>query len=402
VVREFLTYRQVRSRLWSSAPLEGPEATMVADFLRAHYLPPLAGPEHHSSALADLEGQLPVGFPALAGDPAFVSLVNELVALPEADVVLRRLREGAEGGDAAPYPPLLGPWGSGAGPNPWEPAPDGEPAGMSDGLPADHGDAGADRRPAPAQERSWHDPGPESPPPLGYTPPSQPYTSQQPVSPVLDDDDPMAEVPGGYPSPVWYAPQQGSSYPPVTPETVTPETVTPETGVPPAGTPPAGAARGRRARVLVAGFPQSAGARLVQPLTEDGGDVVWADSEARAVQELAAIGNDLALLICRADFVDGRGRGFDLVRAHRDRGYSGPVIFYSPRLTPDQQDRTLELRAVVTDDLAVVIQRARDILALLVPRIATVQPSAVPPPPAAPGSAAPSGPRERPSGGRPR
>ncbi|MBD0740133.1 hypothetical protein BGM09_12090 [Streptomyces sp. CBMA29] len=364
VVREFRTYRRVRTRLWSPAPLADPDRPMVADFLRAHSLPPLRGHENHGAVLADLEAQLPVGFPDLAGDPAFVSLVEDLVALPESELVLRRLRQGAEDGEAAPYPPLAGPWGSapqpGAGPQPAgdpvaSPGPSG-PSGPS-APSVDYGDtgvvqAGRDLHTAPGY-------GPYGP----YGP--EPLERPQSVSPALDED--AGEFVIDYSPPAWYTQSQ--------PEQSPVETAT-----------------GRHPRVLVAGFPHSAGNRLVRQLTADGGDVVWAESQARLDQELSVAGN-LALLICQVDFEDGRGRGFDLVRAQRARGYGGPVIFYSPRVTPDQQATAIDLTAYLADDLPAVLSRARGLLDLLT---LTAGRSA------APRSAAPSVPPARPSDERPR
>ncbi|MEU6851501.1 P-loop NTPase fold protein [Actinacidiphila alni] len=314
VVREFLTYRHVRSRLWSSAPLTDTDRATVADFLSTHFLPPLTGYPDHGTALADLETRLPVGFPALANDPAFVSLVDELVALPESAVVRRRLREGAEEDEAAPL--------------------------VLDRVESsvDYGDTGAGPRPAPTYPTY---------PGHGYP--------QQSVSPALDEDEGQFVI--DYTPPAWYTQSE------------------PEQS-------PAATSTRPRPPVVVAGFPRTGGNRLVRSLTADGEDVVWANSP-EGFAELAD-GGDPALLICRVDFAEGRGNGFDLVRTHRDRGYAGPVIFYSPRITPAERAVARELTAVLTDELDTVLARARELLT----------PGG--------GPAGPTDPPGRPSGGRPR
>ncbi|SFF47082.1 KAP family P-loop domain-containing protein [Actinacidiphila alni] len=317
VVREFLTYRHVRSRLWSSAPLAETDRATVADFLSTHFLPPLTGYPDHGSALADLETRLPVGFPALANDPAFVSLVDELVALPESAVVRRRLREGAAEDEAAP---LVG--------NPVEPPVDS----------VDYGDTGVSLRPAPTY-----------PAHSGYGYP------QRSVSPALDEDEDEFVIDDS--PPAWYTQSEPEQSPARTPTRPRP-------------------------RVVVAGFPRTGGNRLVRSLTADGDDVVRANSPERLAE--LADGGDLALLICRVDFAEGRANGFDLVRTQRVRGYVGPVIFYSPRITPAERAAARELTAVLTDELDTVLTAARE----------SLTPDG--------GSAVPNDPPGRPSGGRPR
>lgn len=397
VVREFLTYRHVRTRLWSPAPLADGDRPLVADFLRAHSLPPLAGPEHHGGVLADLEAQLPVGFPALAGDPAFVSLVDELVALPESAVVLRRLREGADG-VAAPYPPLSRPsdqpWGRAmarpsvpdfspqpqpppasphgpasdpardpasdpAGPPPWS-LPRPEQSGSS----VDYGDTGADPR------TDWGygavgDPGGVQ----AYGP--VPQGRQQSVSPALDEDDQDDEFGFDidYTPPAWYGAQQ-QAYP--------------------AGSvaPPGGS-------VVVAGFDPALTNRLVRQLTGSGFRALAAATEIRLTQEFAVMGQAPDCVVCHVDFAGASGKGFELVTALRNRGYARPVLFYAPRVTPDREDIARGLRAEITNDLDALGTRA----AYLLPVLSSGSGA---PPADAPRSAAPSVPQGRPSDGPPR
>jgi hypothetical protein len=45
-----------------------------------------------------------------------------------------------------------------------------------------------------------------------------------------------------------------------------------------------------------------------------------------------------------------RGKGFALIRAARDRGLGAPVIFYTERLTPNDEREAAEVGAGITDD----------------------------------------------------
>ncbi|MFJ2634749.1 P-loop NTPase fold protein [Streptomyces sp. NPDC087422] len=381
VVREFRTYRRVRTRLWSPAPLADPDRPMVADFLRAHSLPPLHGHEDHGTVLADLEAQLPVGFPDLAGDPAFVSLVEDLVALPESELVLRRLRQGTEDGETAPYPPLAGPWESApqpaAGPEPGDPVASPGPSGSS----VDYGDTGVGTPPYPGPVPGYGQ-GPVQGYGYGYPrgdgSPYEPDPLERPqsVSPALDDP----ELAGyGADAPAWHAPQQGSGYPAGTPERTF-------------------------ALAVAAGFARGRGRAIAQLLTVSSA-VLPADTEAELVQIFAE--HRPALLLCHAGFADEPAKGFALVRGVRSRGYAGPVIFYSGRITPNDRAAAGALEAVITDDLTAVPAIAETLTSgTLAPGGLTPGPFAdqpfLAPRTAAPRSAAPSVPPARPSDGRPR
>ncbi|AJT64723.1 hypothetical protein T261_3052 [Streptomyces lydicus] len=104
VVAEFRTYRAVRRTLLAAGA--GPSETDLADargFLTRYDLVLPEQPEAGGDAvLAALERQLPSDFPDLVSNPAFTSLVDELTALPDADRLLLRLREGPLGSGGEP------------------------------------------------------------------------------------------------------------------------------------------------------------------------------------------------------------------------------------------------------------------------------------------------------------
>jgi hypothetical protein len=210
VVREFRTYRSVRGHLWKGEPWTEEVTREVGGFLRAYSLPPLppypSEPGGRPRSLTTLEQLLPTDFPGLANDPAFVSLVDELVALPESQLVLRRLREGMDqplepepAGPATgrlPSPPPYGtdgPYGS-----PYEspygvPSYGGSPYGPSYGYPQPgYG------FPQPAQ--------PQQPAHPAYPPPSDPWTPRAAPPPAGDPGpaEPPEDAPAGtVPDTVW-------------------------------------------------------------------------------------------------------------------------------------------------------------------------------------------------------
>ncbi|WP_051951388.1 KAP family P-loop NTPase fold protein [Actinacidiphila yeochonensis] len=98
-VREFQEYTAVLPYLASADVWEPATVELVARFARRYAVPPPAtaapGPARHAT-LDALEDQLPAGFPALARDPAFTTLLGELIRRPDAARVLRLLREGPE------------------------------------------------------------------------------------------------------------------------------------------------------------------------------------------------------------------------------------------------------------------------------------------------------------------
>ncbi|WP_241562599.1 P-loop NTPase fold protein [Streptomyces hoynatensis] len=96
VLAEFRTYRRVR-RVLLRLPEGSPGEVDVARFLTEHEVPPPAGddPAESAAALERLEAQLPSGFPELAVDQDFTSLVEDLMDLPRAGELIRLLRRQA-------------------------------------------------------------------------------------------------------------------------------------------------------------------------------------------------------------------------------------------------------------------------------------------------------------------
>ncbi|MEU9121321.1 P-loop NTPase fold protein [Streptomyces sp. NPDC048506] len=104
VVEEFRRYRGARRTLLSVGAGPSPEQlTAVRDFLAQYDLVlPERSEAGGEAVLATLERQLPGEFLDLVSNPAFTSLVDELTALPDADRLLLRLREGPQGAGGEP------------------------------------------------------------------------------------------------------------------------------------------------------------------------------------------------------------------------------------------------------------------------------------------------------------
>lgn len=96
--REFLDYRRARRVL--SSPSDTPDAEdwgITVSCVSGHGLtaPPRDRPEEWGPLLARLEEYLPTGFPALERDPRFVTLLQELMAMADADELVHQLQYGA-------------------------------------------------------------------------------------------------------------------------------------------------------------------------------------------------------------------------------------------------------------------------------------------------------------------
>ncbi|MFI9099599.1 P-loop NTPase fold protein [Streptomyces fildesensis] len=111
VVSEFRTYRELRRVLRRPGDeLSDEDFARANGFLADHDLAPL--PSRNGPWLAGLlsgiEQQLPSCFPGLAAEPAFTSLIGELMQLPDAGELVRRLRQGVPetGGTQLPPEPL--------------------------------------------------------------------------------------------------------------------------------------------------------------------------------------------------------------------------------------------------------------------------------------------------------
>ncbi|MDX3072048.1 P-loop NTPase fold protein [Streptomyces sp. NPDC088354] len=124
-IQEFLDYRAVRRLLRAPAPLTGQGSELVRRLLTEHEVPLAAdpAPQDRTRALAELERRLPPAFVALVGDRGFTSLVDDLVRMPEAAGLIRRLRRSPRAAavttveldeerapQAAPEPPEPGPY----------------------------------------------------------------------------------------------------------------------------------------------------------------------------------------------------------------------------------------------------------------------------------------------------
>ena len=307
VVREFLTYRTVRGHLWSAGPWPSPTAALVGRFLDTYGVPPLSAESGgRGRALSALERQLPVGFPALADDPAFVSLLDELVSLEESEVVLRQLREGLDGpassgpapiriqppGDAATVPPARSDgWSEGSAQPPAGSVEEPAPTGRDQAARREPVGTGADRTARPAG-------------------PSSPVTSALDVETI--------GTVSGYRPPSWY----GSARPSQNPSP-------------------------QERKVVMVGFRSENVGTLVEALRGNGiepeqvfTDQAWATALDR--RPLAVISHVSAF--------GERGKGFALIRAARDEGLGAPVIFYTERLTPNDERAAAEVGAGITDD----------------------------------------------------
>ncbi|WP_225844900.1 P-loop NTPase fold protein [Streptomyces sp. HPF1205] len=93
VLVEFLEYRQVRRALRQIADDGSNDVDLARFFVEHEVRPPAEEDPDHRGALAELESQLPSGFPALASDRGFTSLIEDLMALPQAEELIQRLRQ---------------------------------------------------------------------------------------------------------------------------------------------------------------------------------------------------------------------------------------------------------------------------------------------------------------------
>ncbi|WP_236060264.1 P-loop NTPase fold protein [Actinacidiphila acididurans] len=323
VVAEFTDYRQVRTVLRAmpggAGPVDRTAQEQVRTFLTRQGLPPHDSFDRPTETLAELEQQLPTDFPALVADPSFTSLLDELLAATGAPDVLRRLREGTS-----------------------TPA-----AGRVDTSPPPLGD------PVPGQT----DPGSAYPPYPGPSFPGYPEPpSRQGPYPV--------QV--GYPEPAGYDPGPDYGFPQQGGGVYGAQGGVPQQAYPVVRTPVVALADGN---TLTEMFGAMTRLYTIYPAT----------SEAEAVRGL---GSGQALLICDVDLGDGTDRGFDFVTELRDSGtWTGPVVFFTHRLTPRREARAAELGAEITNDVRALPGLATRALAAVpqqTPRPAAAAPQAAP------------------------
>ncbi|MCH6162999.1 P-loop NTPase fold protein [Streptomyces marispadix] len=299
VLNEFQTYRQVRLRLLEVDGDAASDEEVVRFFAEHQVRQPLLG---NSGAwaenLSELEAQLPSGFPELASDRGFTSLVDDLMNEPEAEELINRLRQ------------------------------------------------------QPLQSAAE----PAAPQPEPYAPGYQSYPVPQAYQPYQGMHAPQGlNAPQGMQA---YPPYQ--SYPPLPPE--------------PTGT--ADGSRGRTAPALegmhilwIDDSPDTVELD-VRALRRAGASVEVVEDRAEAERRLA--GEDHDLLI--SDITRGADRegGFkDVEGLARGNFYTGPVIFYTGRVTPAREARAEELGAGIT--------ASPDMLQRLVARVAAGRDSRVDP-----------------------
>jgi CheY-like chemotaxis protein len=94
VLTEFLAYRQVRRVLRQVTDGDSSDVDLARFFTEHDVRPPAQeNPEAWGEALVELESQLPSGFPALAADRGFTSLIESLIELPQSAELIQRLRQ---------------------------------------------------------------------------------------------------------------------------------------------------------------------------------------------------------------------------------------------------------------------------------------------------------------------
>ncbi|MGW1837134.1 P-loop NTPase fold protein [Streptomyces sp. NPDC002067] len=339
VVAEFRTYREVRRTLLTprgSVPEE--EAAQAAAFVARYDLvlpdgPDALGPE----TLAALERQLPREFPELVLNSGFTSLIDELTGLDDAAALLLRLREG----------PVL----SGDGPArmsaAWEPLRE-VLAGMRDGLDADGSPlawpvtAPEGGRPdaRPAQGAAY----PELPPEFRVAQrpePFRPGSASYPGAAAYRDD-------GPYAGPV--AVPQGQGAPDGQRFRARPGAY----GEPGHPWPPLD--------VLWVDDQPDRKAEVTTVLRNLGGvRVRHAESSRQAVAELRSRKPDL--LISDISRRRDHTAGFVMVERFQTEGlYTGPVIFYTIRQSPEREDRAASLGAGLTNQEATLRELVLEVL----------------------------------------
>jgi hypothetical protein len=348
VVRDFRTYRAVRVHCLFGGTWP-PELGRLDEVLRPYGVPPVAGPDDLERALGDLEQHLPTGFPALVNDPAFISLVDELVDLPQSDMVLRRLREGVDG----PSAPLG-----------YEPPR--TDFGTDIRLYVPQADPYPPYRPQPAD-----DPGPSA---YTGTDPGVPpeYSPQNPAWPGADPRTRQPTSPYAAPAATGYGQPEvpvPSGYADVAP--------------PRLGSARFGNLSGRD------GPAPSLHARLGLAMQGYEAQRVRQELEARGVEALpirspAELLNLLArdrlptVLAFSTDFDDRPDGGFEAVERLREEGYTGRVFVYTSRDTPAREARADSCGARL-------VSSPEELTAMLAYALAaeSAAPSAPPPPPSA-------------------
>jgi hypothetical protein len=408
---EFRGYLAVRALLRSESRWSPAEHGRVVRLLGHYGVPvsPTADPAARPVALAALEGALPDGFPALAADPAFLSLLDGLLGLGESEVVLQRLRHGLEDPADPEEPPGRdeerggGPgedgdlpmrWGDPPQPPERDRQPGGRPQATPDpstdpsraaaptGVPAEAGagsgpprpdqpaGAGADRHtggdyvlPGPADrghDRAGAPARTDASAGGRQGTPSQAAPSQGMPSQVA----PRAErrSTGGHqsPRPAGPADPVSSAFDPSDPGTF------PEGYLPPPyyaqHTPSSPRPVPRQDHrdghtdaqpvVVVVGFDGADAGRVAYALRTRGSNP---DFAFNPVLWDGALGRGPQAVLCHVAAFGRRDEGFALIRAARAQGYRAPVVLYTPRLTPNERLAAGEVDADITNDTGTAV-----------------------------------------------
>ncbi|WP_242580925.1 P-loop NTPase fold protein [Streptomyces sp. MST-110588] len=315
VVAEFRTYREVRRTLMANGSgASEAERDRVREFLAQYDLvPPEALGVTGDVVLESLERQLPTDFAELVTSSAFLSLIEELMSLPDAANLLLRLREGPQNGPGGPGGLTLRPseeWNA-----------------LWDGAGDERAGEGPHRFPfawSLPQQQAAGAPAPQLPPQGSQAGAGHP------------DSGGYGQAPSPYGYPVSGQPAVYGQQP---------------------------AVYGQQPAV----YGQAALARLVVPQPGSAGllDILWVDDKPDRNRDLAetlesfgtrvrtATDKDSAIAAVRqarpglliSNIGRGRNRdaGIEMVEKLREELYDGPVIFYTRRNTQDRNARAAEL-----------------------------------------------------------
>nr|WP_275405956.1 MULTISPECIES: P-loop NTPase fold protein [unclassified Streptomyces] len=338
VVTEFRTYRELRTAVRSPAEDILPDVhDRFEVFVAAHdgVLPRTDRNQWRPGLLPELEQQLPSGFPALAVDPAFNSLIDELMGLPESAELVRRLRQGAPDRSLATAPTAWRPDGTGGLPDYPDPYTAYPPPAY--GVPA-YGQQGGYGVPAYGQQGGYGVPGYGQQD--GYGVPA--YGQQGGAYGLTFDQQGGYGVPAygqqGAPIPAQHSPQvlgrqPSGGQPPARP-------------VPPPDLPFAGM------DILWIDDHPGNNERVSVRLTAYGAVVREISDEEEADREIAL--REPTLIISGASRdgdADADAGLHHVLRLQRDGTYTGPVIFFTGRVTPEREAVSALLDAVgITND----------------------------------------------------
>lgn len=304
-VTEFRTYAELRRALRRPGDeLSAEDFRRANTFLADHDLVPLAsrnGP-WQSGLLSGIEQQLPSCFPGLAADPAFTSLLGELMQLPDAGELVRRLRQGVRERVLPPPPP---PWPSSQQPSQQLPFPQ-LPSPAVDPDPEPRGDEDPYGDDTPYRTRTPYPPNPWNP---GYPPNPWNPGSADPFPP---QQGPVSQLPASRPIPAADLPFAGMDI------------------------------------LWVDEHPDN-NAAWVDGLIRHGAAVRQVPGDQSATRAISI--SPPTVLISSVNRADHPYAGFDYVRELRaDRRYTGPVIFFTGRVSELFRSKASEVGALLITD----------------------------------------------------